>query len=689
MALRTTARALSPAPAPLPRSAPPRPPAPLRLIERAAPVHPEYILRTLGPEGTFADAFPGYEAREAQLDLSAMIDKAISVKRNLLGQAPTGTGKSIAYLVPAIRSAVATGKSVIVVTANIALQEQLVGKDLPMLQKLLPWPFTFALAKGRGNYLCRDKFAEEQLITIGTSRPEERRQWEEITQWAMLTETGDLSELPFEPTSAVRARCTTSTDDCHGKSCASYTDCHAVKARLRYQNANVIVTNYHLFFTEVQLRRETKNPVLLPDWQVVIFDEAHKAPDIARDFFGFEVTPGKLRHAGRLLAPKNDKTPVIDEELKARLDVETEDFFQQLRLFAQSPEYKARITKTDCVDASVLLSTLREVVDAYERVIQSDVGMEVRGKLERAQRKAEILGSNIDCAMRLYAPEKHAYFVQEEANGRVQLCCKLIHVGDAFKNELYKPNVSFCAVSATLTTSGNFDFARDEFGMTDPIEIEVDSPFDYEKNALLVVPRDMPDPTDKRVPREEYTRACARRLVDSVIAAEGRTLGLFTSYRALDEAHRALLASGWQGRVLRQGDAPRTQLIREFKADVRSVLLGTDSFWEGVDVPGESLSCVVIDRLPFPTPDDPVLDAVTAIRGREAFYEWSVPRAAIKLTQGFGRLVRTKLDRGVVVVLDRRITDKPYGGAFTRSLPFGLRISRDFGDVARFLARPQ
>lgn len=690
MALRTAAAARPQpiAPPPPPRPAP-RPPAQLKLLDNPAPVIPPYIADTLGPTGSFAAAFPGYEARSSQLDLAAMIDKAIVDRRNLLGQAPTGTGKSVAYLLPAIRNAVANGARVVVVTANIALQEQLVGKDLPMLQSLLPWPFTFALAKGRGNYLCLDRFKDEQLITLSASRPDEARQWREIEQWASLTSTGDLSELPFEPTSAVRMRCTTTTDDCHGKSCASYGDCHAVKARLSYQAAQVIVTNYHLFFTELQLRRETKSPVLLPDWQVVIFDEAHKAPDIARDFFGFEITVGKLRHAGRLLAPKNDKTPQIDERLKAQLDVEASDFFDRLRVYAQSPEYKARITRPDVVDARPLLSVLHEVVDAYEQVMKSDVGTEVRGKLERAQRKATILADNIECAMKLWAPEKNVYFVQEDHSGRVSLCAKLIHVGASFQRELYKPGVTIAAVSATLTTGGNFSFAADEFGMTDKhqgLQIEVESPFDYRENALLVVPRDMPDPTDKKLPREAYNQACARRFTETVHVVEGRTLGLFTSFKALDEAHRTLLASGWQGRVLRQGEAPRTQLIREFKEDVRSVLLGTDSFWEGVDVPGESLSCVVIDRLPFPTPDDPVLDAVSAIRGKEAFFEWSIPRAVIKLTQGFGRLIRTRTDRGVVVVLDRRITDKSYGSAFLRSLPFDLRVSRDFADVGRFLA---
>lgn len=641
-----------------------------------------YVHEHLGAGGTFAQAFPGYQVREGQLALASAIDSAIVDRAALIGSAPCGVGKSVAYLLPAIRNAVARGQKVVVVTANIALQEQLISKDLPMLRDLLPWTFSWAIAKGRGNYLCLNKFREEQLIDLRLNQTE-ADQWNEVKRWAETTAEGDLSELPFEPLASVRQRFTTSTDDCHGKSCDDYGDCHAVKARLRYQAAEIVVTNYHLFFTEMVLRQETGGePVLLPDWTVAIFDECHKAADIARDFFGFTITPGSARWGARLLAPKNSKTPEINPLLKAQIDAAADDFFHALRVYAQSPDYKARITKPGAVDCSELAGLLDQARDEYERVAESDVGEDVRGKLRRAARRCELTATNIRAAMTLALPEKVTYFIEEDAKGRVTLRAKLISVNEVLREDLFGLGKAVVMTSATITTGGKFDYAKRELGCEDAREISVDSPFDYERNALLVVPRDMPDPTDKRIPRDEYTKACARRLVETVFAADGRTLGLFTSYRALDEAHRALLASGWNGRVLRHGDAPRTQLIREFKEDVRSVLLGTDSFWEGVDVPGESLSCVVIDRLPFPTPDDPVLDAVSA-----SFFEWSIPRAVLKFVQAFGRLIRTINDRGVVVCLDRRICDKPYGRQFIHSLPYGLRVSRDFQDVARFLAR--
>lgn len=680
MALRSAAVAVRPAVVAPARIEPLALPALVRAVAQDG-----YIDEHLGPGGTFAQAFSGYQVREGQLALAKAIHATITDEGALLGQAPTGTGKSVAYLLPAIRSAIAKGKKIVVVTANIALQEQLVGKDLPMLRELLPWPFTWALAKGRGNYLCLDRFQEEQFIQLRSSAAE-ADQWNEVQQWAQLTTHGDLSELPFEPLASVRQRFTTSTDDCHGKACPSYNECFALKARRAYQAAEIVVTNYHLFFTEMVLRRESNGePVLLPDWTVAIFDEGHRAPDIAREYFGFRITGGAVRWGARLLAPKNSKTPVINELLKAKIDAAADDYFDRLRVFGQSPDYRARITQLEAVNASELLGLLGEACDEYERTAKSDVGEDVRGKLRRAQRRCSILQHNIGAATDLWQPERFAYFIEEDAKGRVALCSKLIDVSEVLRTELFGlPHKSVIITSATIKTGDSFDYAAREFGCEDAREIDVESPFDFARNALLVVPRDMPDPTDKRLPREAYTQACATRFVETVFAAEGRTLGLFTSYRALDEAHRALLASGWEGRVLRHGDAPRTQLIREFKQDVRSVLLGTESFWEGVDVPGESLSCVVIDRLPFPTPDDPVLDAVSAVNPN-SFFEWSIPRAVLKFTQAFGRLIRTRADRGVVVCLDRRVCDKPYGRQFIKSLPRGLRVSRDFGDVARFL----
>lgn len=644
-----------------------------------------YIDELLGAGGAFAGAFPGYEPREGQIAFARSVDAAIASGGALLAEAPTGTGKSVGYLIPAIRNAVARGKKIVVVTANIALQEQLVTKDLPMLRDLLPWPFTWAIAKGRGNYLCLDRLDEEKLITIRSSLAESI-QWNEVVRWSELTQSGDISELPFEPLASVRQRFTTSTDDCHGKSCARYDDCFAIKARRSYQMAEVVVTNYHLFFTEMVLRRETGGkPVLLPDWQVAIFDEGHKAADIAREYFGFKATAGGCRWATRLLAPKNDKTPQIDPVLKERVSAAADDYFHRLGLYAQSPEYKARLAVKGAVPCDEIVEALDQACGEYERVASSDVGTEVRGKLKRAKRRAGLLKDAILQASNLVAPDKVAYFVEQDHVGRVALCAKLIEVAPVLREELFgQAGKAVVVTSATMTSGGTFDYFARELGCEDAAEMTAETPFDYARQAVLVVPRDMPDPTDKRVPREAYAQAVAERFVRCVELAGGRTLGLFTSYKVLDEAHRALLASGWEGRVLRHGDAPRTQLIKEFKEDVRSVLLGTESFWEGVDVPGEALSCVVIDRLPFPTPDDPVLDAVSALNDR-AFYEWSVPRAVIKFRQAFGRLIRSRRDRGVVVCLDRRIIDKPYGRQFTASLPRGMRIVRDLQEVARFL----
>jgi ATP-dependent DNA helicase DinG len=381
------------------------------------------------------------------------------------------------------------------------------------------------------------------------------------------------------------------------------------------------------------------------------------------------VTAGAVRWAGRLLSKTGNA------KLGDKLGTEADRFFDRLVAYRRSPAYKTRLRQPHVVAWSELCSTLRAAAGAYTAASEAATDSDERGELRRSLRRAETLAEQIESAMTL-ADEGSVYFIEEDTKGRATLSAKPIEVADRLRQTLFDQTHSVTITSATLSTGGSFDYVARELGVSAPREIIAETPFRWDEQALLIVPDGMPEPNDPSFPA-----AVASIFAEIIDLARGRTLGLFTSYRNLNATYQRIAGNGH--RVLKQGDMPRTALIDEFRRDIGSVLLGTESFWAGVDVPGESLSCVVIDRLPFPTPDDPVLDAITE-RDRNWFRNYSVPRAVIAFKQGFGRLIRTTTDRGVVVVLDRRIVTKPYGRLFVQSLPDVLK-SRRLDSVRRFL----
>lgn len=653
---------------------------------------------TFGPGGYLSVLFSGYEPREQQVRLAREIDRAIRDGASLLAEAPTGVGKSVAYLVPAIRHALESGGRVAVVTANILLQEQLVRVDLPRLRSILPTPFDFALAKGRGQYLCLDRLSDTLAERVfGGESPEGL---EQVVAWADETEEGDLSELPFEPRQELRRLFTVSADDCLGSACPRKEECFPNRARARLHAAQIVVANYHLFFSDMAIRSASAGDAkILPDFDVVILDEAHRAADIARDFFGFRFTAGSVRHAARLLGgarakPGSLDIPEIDLKLKGALPDEADVFFARLAAYARSNKYRARLRENDPVPSGRLVELLAEAESVLDRSAAT-LPLDAAGR--RRLRQAAVLcgriGAGVAVAMRPAANAESVCFVDlDNASGRAALGSKPIDVSSVLRDRLFESASirSTIAVSATLSTGGEdgFGFAAGELGSDKARTFEVESPFDFAKSCLFVVPaeHEICLPNESPFPRE-----AAKVFARVAVLALGRTLGLFTTHRGMELAYEraAESASFWAHearvpRVLRQGQMPRSELVRLFKEDVSSVLVGTSSLWEGVDVPGEALSCVCIDKLPFPTPDDPVLDSLDA-RDRDAFSRHMVPRALIAFRQGFGRLIRTSTDRGVVVCLDRRIFEKGYGRLFLRALPAGVRVSRDLADVRRFL----
>ena len=631
----------------------------------------EYIDTVFGPNGILARRFEGYTPRPAQIKLARAVDAALSDGRHLMAEAPTGTGKSIGYGVPATYHAAHHGRRVVIATANIALQEQLVGKDLPLLAELLPWRIEYALLKGKSNYLCHDRLYQEEAE--GTLELLDDRgdgaMLDELVAWARSTVTGDVSELSFQPPYRLWRRFSTTSDECKGSDCRFRDECCSLRAREAAQEAHVVVCNYHLLFAHVQVKEATGQDLVLPPFDVAILDEAHKAADIARDFFGFRITAGSVRWATRLLAK-------IDEaRLRQTIADEADRFFGRLAAHRRSPAYRSRLRRPDVVPWSRLCELLRKAADAYDESLADVDDTDLRSDVRRTGARCDTLGAQIREAMTLADPGS-VTFIEEDARGNAVLRSKPIEVADRLQRSLFDDAHSVVLTSATLTTGGSFNHIKGEVGVPDPRLLTVESPFDFSRQALLVVPSDMPAPGDPA-----YPAAVAAAFAEILELAEGRTLGLFTSYRNLDATFERVQGNGH--RVLRQGDMPRTALVEEFRRDVRSVLLGTESFWAGVDVPGEALSCVVIDRLPFPSPDDPVLDAISE-RDRQWFRTYSLPRAVIAFKQGFGRLIRSASDRGVVVVLDRRLVTKPYGRIFTASLPDVLK-SRRIENVRRFL----
>ena len=637
--------------------------------------------------GLFAKAWPGYKARPGQLRLAKAVEAAIESGDHLVAEGPTGVGKSLAYLVPSILdiqkdSSGTVKRRVIVVTANIALQEQLVEKDLPGLAKVLPRPFAFASIKGRNNYVClsaREKVHSDALL----HDPVMSR----LLAWADSTQTGDVSELEQVPPPALWRKLAVGSDECKGSTCKFAAQCFANRARAKLERADVIVTNYHLFFAHLVVRRKMKEiranggdcelDVVLPPADVVVLDEAHKAADIAREFLGFTITRGQVDWVLRGL----------EDDVEKEVRREAHRLFDAALELRKSKRYRSRLKVGHGLDFEPLALALDRLGKHYAALLPTAASSDEMADMQSKLRRAGEIARNLRAAQKPEEDQETVYFL-EETLGKVPGCAirsKPIDVSEWLSEELFDEFDSVILTSATLATGSRnsrpFDFIRREVGLQGGVDLVVESPFDWARNAMLIVPRTVGDPKE----RETFPASVASHVRDVALAAGGRTLALFTSYKNLSAAHEACRDEGsrFPFRLFRQGDMPRTKLVAAFREDVSSCLFGTESFWAGVDVPGESLSCVVIDRLPFASPDDPIVDAL-AERSSRWFFEHAVPKAIIAVKQGAGRLIRTETDRGCVVILDRRIVEMSYGRAFLAALP-SMRIADEVADVAKFL----
>ncbi len=636
----------------------------------------QIIAAAFAPEGALARAIPGYQLRPQQLEMAMRVAHAIEQREVLIAEAGTGTGKTVAYLVPAL----ALGGKVLVSTGTKTLQDQLHHRDLPTVRAALGLPVTTALLKGRANYVCHYHL-ERNLQDGRLPSREEAVNLQAIARFARRTRTGDRAELAEVSENAAAWSLATSTrENCLGQNCAHLKDCFVMKARREALEADVVVVNHHLFFADVMLRDEGMAE-LLPACNTVILDEAHQLPDTATLFFGETVTTGQVLDLCRdtlveSLAHARDVAEL--PERVRRLDRAARD----LRLAVNMKEGRAAAAKF-VADA--------EFMRSLELAVQAVAGLgaalaEVSERAEGLENCARRCAELHERLVRWTAGEEAGLVRWVEAFSQaLALHATPLSIAERFRGQLAGHPRAWILTSATLAMQGDFAHYQAEMGLEQAQTACWDSPFDYAAHGLLYLPKGLPEPNT-----EHHTAAVVEAAMPVLRASGGRAFLLFTTLRGMRQAHALLAerfaAEGLDYPLLVQGQGTKTDLLERFRTLGNAVLVASASFWEGVDVRGEALSVVVLDKLPFAPPDDPVMQArIEALKkaGRNAFMEYQLPQAAITLKQGAGRLIRDETDRGVLVICDVRLVTKPYGRTLTASLP-PMRRTRDLAEVEAF-----
>lgn len=629
------------------------------------------------PDGALARALPGFEPREGQAAMADRVARVFAEGGVLLAEAGTGTGKTLAYLVPAILSR----QRVLVSTGTKNLQEQIFFKDIPTLKAALDVPFSATYMKGRSNYLCLHRL---DLLNEGTGAASRDVFLPIVREWAQRTDTGDRAELEDLPEDLpFWSEVSATAETCLGAECGRYDDCFVTRMRQRAAESDVVIVNHHLLCADAAVRKNAFGEVI-PACAHAIVDEAHQLEDVATQYFGFSISTYRLEdyardverfaHSGTIT--KRTTQQELEKGVQSLRD-RARAFFNELAFAHRSSERlrgeeRVRATAASLSAAREPAAYLAGALDLVEATLallgrQADAdGSDAPPALDSSAlaRRAGEIRDELRFLLRSADPA-YVYFVEFRGKG-IFLRASPIDVSEIVRELLTERMRATVLTSATLTVDGRFDYVRDRLGLAGAGEIRLESEFDYTRQTILYLPRNMPDPREP-----SFAMAAGREVVELLKRSRGRAFVLFTSYATLRSV-QAIAEMALDYPILVQGTAPRSQLLRQFRSTPHSVLLATSSFWQGVDVVGDALSCVIVDKLPFASPADPVtaarIDSLKA-RGVEPFDTYQVPLAILALQQGLGRLIRHRQDRGVLAVLDPRMRTKGYGRRFLRSLP--------------------
>ncbi|WP_300357992.1 helicase C-terminal domain-containing protein [Fusobacterium sp.] len=683
--------------------------------------------------GILAQYFKEFEYRDEQLHMAEHIEKGLNDEKKVIVEAGTGTGKTLAYLIPSIQWAIENEKKVIISTNTINLQEQLLNKDIPIVKKIMSKDFKYLLVKGRGNFLCNRKHAN--LLSMKPTDVEEfsddqKRQFEALINWGKETKTGDKSELYFEVDYSVWEHFQSETDICAGARCPYKSECFFLKSREEKKKADILIANHHIFFSDLAIRKEigfNTDYSILPEYGLVVFDEAHNIQKVARDYFSYEVSKygftkamnqilnvlSKKKNKGQLevLLQYLKKKNYEDKEMVEKL-LENDVRINHNNLFKSGRDYFDRLIeifskgqigsvsfriKKDEIMTSSFYSMLNDVKEnftlefnTYLRTVRRAIAI-----LKETEDNDGIINDFIKYVERLETffenfkfinsldDEEFIYWVEvNNKKNNSKLVATPLQIDDELSENLYSNLKQLIFTSATIAVENNFDYFKKSIGLEEETYNKIiASPFDYDRQMKVYIPSGLPDPNDRN-----FLDEIEPLLKKMILKTRGRTFVLFTSYKSLNYMYYMLRDELEENGInfFIQGMYPRTKLVEMFKNSDAPVLFGTDSFWEGVDVKGEKLVSVIIVKLPFKVPSDPVTEAIIEtyeLQGKNPFIEYQIPESVIKFKQGIGRLIRSKEDRGIITILDNRIVTKRYGKYFLDSIPTKNIITIDQSEI--------